>query len=333
MIDSMTTNAIDSAGAAAPRYKLVRCEGTFATVPKSSLGQSPGPEGYQLENIKPGVFWISAGGYDAMFIVTGQGVIVADAPPALRDALLPAIASVTSEPVTHVIYSHTHFDHIGAADIFPPHAVRIAHRSTADKLREYGDARRPVPTVTFDDEYVLELGATRLELRYHGNIHQPGNIFIYEPNQKVLMLVDVVFPGWVPFRHLAVANDVHDYLRAHDTLLSYDFDVIVCGHLTRYGTRADVEAQREYVYQLRAVSHKALASVRIEDIAARTGTENVWALMDGYLEEAIKEATNEMLSTPSSDGRLWTERLGGADIWTPHHAFSMIQALRIENPD
>jgi len=323
----------DKPGTATPRYQCVRCTGPFAAVPRSSLGRPPGPEGYLLENIKPGIFWISAGGYDTMFLVTGHGVIVVDAPPSMLEVLLSAIASVTKEPITHLIYSHSHFDHIGAADMFPQSAIRIAHRSTADKLRDYRDLRRPSPTIAFDDGYVLELGNSRLELRYHGNIHQPGNIFIYEPRQKVLMLVDVIFPGWVPFRNLAVANDVHEYLRAHDLLLAYDFDVIVCGHLTRYGTRADVETQREYVQQLRAASLKALTSVRIEDVAARTGTENIWALMDGYLEDAIETATNEMLATPTSNGQRWTERLGGADVWTPHHAFSMIQALRVENPD
>jgi glyoxylase-like metal-dependent hydrolase (beta-lactamase superfamily II) len=331
--DSVGAADEEKSGKATPKYRCVRCSGPFAAVPDASLGRAPGPNGYRLENIKPGVFWISAGGYDTIFLVTGQGVIVVDAPPTMRGILLTAIESVTAEPVSHVIYSHSHFDHIGAADIYPQETIRIAHQSTADKLHAYRDARRPPPTITFDNEYVVELGNSRLELRYHGNIHQPGNIFIYEPGRKVLMLVDVIFPGWVPFRNLAIANDVHEYLRAHDLLLTYDFEVMVCGHLTRYGTRADVEAQREYVQQLRAASLKALASVRIEDVAARTGMENMWALMDGYFEDAIETVTNDMLTTPTSDGRLWTERLGGADVWTPHHAFSMIQALRIENPD
>ena len=323
----------ERAGKASQRYQCPRCTGPFAAVPESSRGGAAGPSGYQLENVKPGVYWISAGGYDTMFLVTGAGVIAVDAPPSLREVLLSAIASVTAEPVTHVIYSHSHFDHIGAADIYPQSAVRIAHQYTAEKLAGYSDPQRPIPTITFSDEYVLQLGAVELELRYHGNIHQPGNIFIYEPKQKVLMLVDVIFPGWVPFRNLAVANDVHEYLHAHDLLLDYDFDVMVCGHLTRYGTRADVVIQKEYVQQLRAASLKALRSVRIEDVAARTGTDNLWALMDGYLEDAIETVTNEMLTTPTADGRLWTDRLGGADIWTRHHAFSMIQALRVERAD
>src|SRR5690349_20651698 len=41
---------------------------------------------------------------------------------------------------------------------------------------------------------------------YKGVNHERGNILIYAPTQKVLMLVDVVFPDWVPFRDLAIAG-------------------------------------------------------------------------------------------------------------------------------
>lgn len=305
----------------------------FAAVPETSRGREPQPEGFLLEEIKPGIFWISVGGYDTMFLSTGDGVIVVDAPPMMRDVVLKAIRSKTMEPVTHVIYSHSHFDHIGASDIYPDTAIRIAQENTAEKLMSYADPRRPVPTVVFKDEYMLEVGSKRLELRYRGNIHQPGNIFIYEPDQRVLMLVDVIFPGWVPFRNLAIANDVHEFIRAHDEILKYDFDVMVCGHLTRHGTRADVEAQREYVQNLRDASKAALAKVKIEEVGVRTGFENIWALMDSYLDDMIDLVTRSVLTLHTSDGRLWTERLGGADVWTKHHAFAMIQALRVESPN
>jgi len=53
-------------------------------------------------------------------------------------------------------------------------------------------------------------------LAYYDNNHTDGNVFIYAPKQKVLMLVDVIFPGWVPFPYLAIAKDVlspyHDFL-------------------------------------------------------------------------------------------------------------------------
>jgi len=316
-----------------PKFRCAGSGDLFAAVPAASRGRSPGPEGYVLEEIKPGIFWISAGGYDTIFMPTGEGVVVVDAPPAIGQHMLNAIRSKTAEPIEYVIYSHSHFDHIGAADLYPDTAIRIANTSTAELLARYADRHRPVPNVVFDDEYFLEVGSRKLELSYRGNIHQPGNIFIYESTQRVLMLVDVIFPGWVPFRNLAVANDVHEFINAHDAILAYDFDVMICGHLTRPGTRGDVEAQREYIQNLRNASKFALATVKIEDVGMRTGFDNVWALMDGYFSDMIEIVTKTVLTLPTSDGRLWSERLGGADVWTKHHAFSMIHALRVENPD
>ncbi|MFT0174740.1 MBL fold metallo-hydrolase [Paraburkholderia mimosarum] len=225
--------------ALAPQFHCAGSRGLFAAVPAASRGRSPGPNGYALEEIKPGIFWISAGGYDTIFMPTGEGVIVVDAPPTLAPHMLKAIRSKTAEPIEYVVYSHSHVDHIGAADHYPETAIRIAHDATANLLVRYADPRRPVPSVVFSDEFLLEVGDRKLELRYRGNIHQPGNIFIYESTQRVLMLVDVIFPGWVPFRNLAVANDVHEFIRAHDTVLGYDCDVIVCGasYAPRYAGR------------------------------------------------------------------------------------------------
>jgi hypothetical protein len=58
-------------------------------------------------------------------------------------------------------------------------------------------------------------------------VHESGNIFIYAPNQKVLMLVDVIFPGWTPFKDLAMAQDVPEFIAAHDKVLEYDFDTFI----------------------------------------------------------------------------------------------------------
>lgn len=45
-----------------------------------------------------------------------------------------------------------------------------------------------------------------LRLDYRGPNHSEGNIFIWAPKQKLLMLVDVIFPGWVPSTRLAVLS-------------------------------------------------------------------------------------------------------------------------------
>jgi glyoxylase-like metal-dependent hydrolase (beta-lactamase superfamily II) len=75
-----------------------------------------------------------------------------------------------------------------------------------------------------------------MDLAYHGPNHSPGNIFTYLPTQRVLMLVDVVFPGWVPFAYLAESQNIPGWLEAPAQALSYPFHTLIGGHLTRLGT-------------------------------------------------------------------------------------------------
>ncbi len=58
-----------------------------------------------------------------------------------------------------------------------------------------GGSLPPAPTVTFSDSYTLTVGNQTLELEHKGPNHNAGSIFIYAPKQKVVMLVDVIFPG------------------------------------------------------------------------------------------------------------------------------------------
>ena len=101
------------------------------------------------------MYAVSDGSYNAMFMVTDEGVIAIDAPPTLGDKYLKAIAEVTDKPISHVIYSHAHLDHIGAAGIFPKNATYIAQQETANELQRAmsvatnKSAVPPVPTVTF----------------------------------------------------------------------------------------------------------------------------------------------------------------------------------------
>jgi glyoxylase-like metal-dependent hydrolase (beta-lactamase superfamily II) len=258
-----------------------------------------------------------------MFLVTGQGVIVVDAPPSIGPNLLKAIASVTGEPVTHVVYSHFHADHIGAASLLPRSATVIAHTATAAYLRRDHDPHRPVPTVTFTDHYTLRVGDQVLQLSYKGANQVPGNIFIYAPRQKVLMLVDVVFPGWVPFTHLAGAVNVPGYLAAYDQTLTYPFDTFIGGHVTRLGTRQDVLTGREYLHDLKANTAAALKAIDYRAVAKKVGYGNIYGLAKTYFDTVIDMATATTLAK-------WQGRLGGADVFTRDNCFAMQASLRVD---
>lgn len=304
---------------------------TMTQITESARGPPIPEEGYLVEEIRDNLYWVTDGSYNAMFLVTDEGVVVVDAPPSIGQNYLKAIADVTDKPITHVIYSHAHLDHIGAAGIFPKNATYIAHQATglelqrAMSLASNASAIPPVPTITFPKNYTLQVGNQTLNLDYYGDNHMPGNLFIYAPNQKTLMLVDIVFPGWVPFVYLALADDIAGFIKAHDIALNnYDFDTFIGGHLTRLGTRDDVVTQQEFISDLGKAAAKANSEVQFGDIAAQVGsTADTWLLFSKYIDAIDQNCIQTMLPK-------WESRLGGAEAFLPTHCFAMTASGRVD---
>ena len=306
-------------------------------IPDIAIGRAVSAEkGYYLEEIRDGLYWVTNGVYNTMFLTTGEGVIVIDAPPGIGEKYLSVISEVTEEPITHVIYSHSHADHISYVSIFPEKAVYIAHHETWKTLaRRYklerktafgkysGGSAVPLPTLTFTEKYTLTGGSQTLELSYKGINHEAGNIFIYAPKQKVLMLVDVVDPGWIPFKSLAGADYTLGYINAYNEILSYDFDTFVGGHLNRPGDRADVLLHGEYMSDLEASGAKAIETVAFSSIAKEVDTDDPFLLFDKYLDAVAQECEELMLPK-------WNGRLGGVDVFTFDNCSQIISSLRLE---
>jgi glyoxylase-like metal-dependent hydrolase (beta-lactamase superfamily II) len=303
---------------------------TSSVLPAAAIGPKIPAKGYIVQEIRDGLYWLTDGAYQTMFMVTDKGVIAVDAPPSIGKNYLKAIAEVTTKPIAYVIYSHAHLDHIGAANIFPKNATYIAQEDTTAELQRAKDATTnsstvpPIPTISFSKNYTLQIGNQTLQLDYYGNNHLPGNIFIYAPSQKVLMLVDVVFPGWVPYPYLAVTTDVGGYIRAHDIALNkYDFDTFIGGHLTKIGTRNDVIVQKEFILDLEKAAAKANQEVTFGSIAKQVGHyENPWFIFNKYNEAVDGQCAKYMLPK-------WESKLGGAKEFMETHCYTMGEALRI----
>ncbi len=291
-------------------------------------------KGYHVEEIKDGVYWVSTGWYDTMFVRTGKGVIAIDAPPALGENLLAAIEGVTDEPVTHVVYSHWHADHIGAASLFGPQVQIIGHDKTRELLTRFPDPYRPVPTETFATDSVLDVNGVKLELSYKGQNHSEGNIFVYAPKQKVVAAIDIASPGWVTFRDCDSSENLSGYVDAHRQLLEYDFDAVVSGHVSKLGGKADVRENLEYLEDLVRFSREGLETVEIGFFMKQLGNGAhrgaFRAAEENYFNAVTNYVTKKMLEVTTSNGKRWAERLNGVESMTHHNVFSMIEKTRLE---
>jgi glyoxylase-like metal-dependent hydrolase (beta-lactamase superfamily II) len=298
--------------------------GKYLDVPQSAKGPAIDPaKGYRIQDLGSGLYMLTENVYQSMFMVYETGVVVVDAPPTLAAHIKKAIAEVTDKSITHLVYSHSHIDHIGGAGGLGDIPTIIAHVETKNLLARAKDPQRPLPTVTFHDQYTLKVGSKVLELSYHGNGHEPGNIFIYAPAQRTLMVVDVIFPGWMPWRRFAVAEDVEGYFAQVEELSRLDFDTLVAGHVSRTGTKADIELQLEVMKDLKAAAAEALKiTKRGEEMDARD-LANPWAVFDNYIDRVAIKCVNEL--TPR-----WSQRLAGFDVYIWDQCYAMEQSLRID---
>ena len=311
---------------------------------------------YHIEELNDGLFYMTDGVYQAMFLVAKQGIIVVDAPPSIginqadpsqSVSIVDVIYSIPETQglsIKHLVYSHTHLDHIGAASIIQdafPNVKITAHWETQKQLMQgtgelegllpgAGTNPPPLPNKMFNKQKVVRLGKQAVHLSYKGPAHEPGNIFIYAPKQKVLMLVDVIFPGWSPFTNLAIAEEVPEYIEAYDEVLAYEFDVFIGGHFNRLGNRDDVVEAKEYIMDIKANALAALQNPALFQIFG-LAPQNGLGAFSIYLDQMACDCANRTLDpniTPS--GSDWVNRLGTADINTLTHCWEMGEAMRID---
>lgn len=279
--------------------------------------------GYRIQRLGRGLYMVTDNGYQSMFLVYETGVVVVDAPPGYSKHIREAISEVTPLPITHVIYSHAHTDHIGGVNDLGGHPIIIAQEETRKLLARAADPSRPLPGVTFRDRYTLKLGSQRLELSYRESPHEPGNIFIYAPEQKVLMVVDIVFPGWMPWRRFALAKDVPGYFAQVAYIDTLPFETLVGGHVNRTGTHADVRMQLEFMNDLRTATAAALKSTPPGEEMRAEDKANAWAVFDNYIDRVVVKCMNAV--TPK-----WQPRLAGYDAFIWDQCYAMEQSIRID---
>ena len=301
----------------------------YAPVPRSALGPVLNDQGYHVGRVERNLYWVTDGTYQAAFLTTPDGVVLFDAPPTIGHNLQRAIDEIAtaegvSNQVTHLVYSHHHDDHVGAASLFEGNVVRIGHEETRRLLLRDNDPVKPAPEVTFQDRYTLEVAGERVELAWHGPNHSPDNIFIHFPDHDALMLIDIVNAGWVPIYNLYLSEDVPGYLQAPATALSYPWTHFIGGHLGRLGTRDDISLHQQYIADIQAGAGEALGTVDPTPYFVKYG-ENVWAAVKGYLDELTDRAAKPVIAK-------YTSVLAAADVevFTTSTTFMILQSIRLD---
>ena len=121
----------------------------YAPIPRSALGPALNDQGYYVGRVERNLYWVTDGVYQSAFLTTrGRRGAVRRAPVASAATCggpwtrSPPPTACTNT-VTHLVYSHHHADHGGAASLFDGDVVRIGHEETRRLLLRDDDPARP----------------------------------------------------------------------------------------------------------------------------------------------------------------------------------------------
>ncbi|HGB9644089.1 MBL fold metallo-hydrolase [Escherichia coli] len=218
---------------------------------------------YILQKIGERTYYVQRYFYSTAFYVGDKGVLLFDAPEGRGKYLLQAIRDVTPLPVTALVYSHYHVDHIGDSPFWNDEAKKegvnlriIASKATAEKM-QFMNSRLPVATQVLskkDDQFKFEKQTIELHRFVKAGHTDDHSVWLLK-QEKVAHSPDLLNPDQLPMMGFAVS----DTLVYHDSNLRQvemlDWKYFIGGH-GNIGSHDDFKFQRQFLNDLRDTTIK-----------------------------------------------------------------------------
>ena len=237
---------------------------------------------------------------EGMFMFSGDGgnvtAIVDDGNTLLIDSgidsrvteLSEAVVKATMRPVTQLVNTHWHFDHIGGNVYFGSEGVSIIAQENVKKrllsvqdvpfigLRDGHYPPQALPAVTYSSSMTLNQGSQRLILANYGSAHTDGDTVIYIAPANVVVVGDIFSNHFYPIIDLASGGSIDGMIHSIDQILTLTDarTKIVPGH-GPVATRADLQDYRDMLAQVRQRIQTLIASGKtIEEAVAAAPTKD-----------------------------------------------------------
>jgi glyoxylase-like metal-dependent hydrolase (beta-lactamase superfamily II) len=161
-----------------------------------------------------------------------------------RPKLTEALASISSDPVKHLINTHWHFDHTdgnewlhsaGAAIL--AHENTRKHLSTTTRVEGWKFTFPPapagaIPTAVFQDERTVHLNGATIALKHYAPAHTDSDIYAHFTDADILHVADTFWNGYYPFIDYSTGGSIDGMIRATEANLAKVTDkmIVIPGH-------------------------------------------------------------------------------------------------------
>jgi cyclase len=213
-----------------------------------------------------------AGGNTTVFVTQGGVVLVDTKLPNNGEPIMNQVRTVTDKPVTMIVNTHSHPDHIGSNGYFPVSVDVVAHENTRKWMAanpQVASNPATMPDRVFTDRMTLGSGDDRIELYYFGAGHTDGDAFIVFPARRAMAAGDIFAWKMAPLIDPAAGGSVRALPVSLEKAVAGipDVDTVIEGH----GDVNTWQGFKDYVQFSRALLDAAAAGMgkkTAEEIAA-----------------------------------------------------------------
>jgi len=278
--------------------------------------------GLHVSEIEPRLFFLTDLIYQSAVLVTDAGVVVLDAPPSFGKGHRAAIEMVApGVPITHLIMSHAHADHNGGGHSFADidGLTVIAASANAESLAHNPLRGVPTPTQTFDEQLALTIGGVPVALQTASFHAEDTDVIIHLPDQRFLMAIDTITPGEAPFMNFGATSNFAGYLESFETLLAYDFEHFLSGHVSVLGNRDDLLLAQAYTMDVRETIYGLMPGFNDRMISAMR-------LVEFQNDNLAYRIAMEQIRDECTAGVIerWESRLSVVDLWAHSHCETVL---------
>ena len=158
--------------------------------------QQQGPKVVEVDKVKDNLWVLKGGGGNTAVFATSNGVVVVDAKnPGWGQPILDKIKELTPKPITTLINTHTHGDHVSGNVEFPATVEVITQENTKTNMEKMDifkqNNSKGMPKRTFKDKLTVGKGADQIDLYYFGPGHTNGDAWVVFPALRVVHAGDL----------------------------------------------------------------------------------------------------------------------------------------------
>jgi cyclase len=292
---------------------LIVLGGLSLTVAAVQQTQGPSAAGIEVDKLKDNLYVLKAltngGGGNTSVFITATGVVVVDTKnPGWGQPLLEKIKTLTPKPVTMIINTHTHGDHVSGNVEFPATVDVVVQENTKANMEKLPifeqNGNRGMAKRTFQDKMTIGRGADQIDLYYFGPGHTNGDAWVVFPTLRTVHIGDLFASRSVP---LVDGNNGGSMLHYAETLNKgyngiKNVDTIINGHNVTTTTWADLKTFADFNQDLIAWMQAELKAGKTPEQAAAgwklpekyTGYNGNVSAMMGGLTGRIQRLSDEM---------------------------------------